>query len=178
MKRLISLKKALFTYLLLVMPTILYAGGNNPVAYRILHVNTPTIRIGHKILRKGDIFYDSDTIFWIKDNRHKMDVETVKAPHYSEVDHYLTDTLQFSASTIFEPNIRCEAVWTKGKKKIITPINRTKDGKYYIITTDIYKDKKPCDIKLSIREIDDDLNWVNMVYQNIPIIYIPYQLGK
>jgi hypothetical protein len=202
--------------LFVVMPTVLYAGGKKPVAFRIISVNTPTIRIGHRVMKKGDVFYDTDTIHWIKDIRHRIVAETVEKPcdrflfvhndfkkyqkegvktvfdffkvqqlgirginvhrrHYSEVDHYLTDTLQFAAPP-YEANIRCEAVWTNGKKIIVTPISRTADGKFYIVTPEIYKGKKPCDIKLSIREIDEELNWVNMVYQNIPIIYIPKQL--
>lgn len=213
MKRLANIRKVIMC-LFVIMPTVLYAGGKKPVAYRIISVNTPTIRIGQKVMKKGDVFYDTDTIHWIKDIRHRIVAEAVGKPddrfifvhndfkkyqkegvktvfdffkvqqlgirginvqrrHYSEIDHYLTDTLQFAATTPYEPNIRCEAVWMNGKKKIVTPINRTSDGKFYIVTPEIYKDKEPCDIKLSIREIDEELNWVNMVYQNIPIIYIP-----
>ena len=58
-------------------------------------------------------------------------------------------------------------------KKIITPIERTTDGKFYVISLEVYKDEQPCDIRLGIRERNDALNWVNNIYQDIPIIYIP-----
>lgn len=219
MKRLICLRKAILMCLCVIVSTMLYAGGKKPVKYRIISVNTPSIRIGHKVMKKGDVFNDTDTIYWIKDIRHKIVAETVKAPydryefvhndfkkyqkegvksvfdffqvqqlgtrginaqrkHYSEFDHYLSDTLLFSATTPYESDIRCEAVWSIGKKAIVTPVKRTPDGKFYIITLEIFKGKKPRNIKLSIREIDENLEWVNMVYQNIPIMYIPHHLGR
>lgn len=93
--------------------------------------------------------------------------------HYTEQEFYLTDTLHFQT---FSEKINCmgtEAVWYKDGKEITTPITRTVDGLFYVVSLSIYKDEVPCDIKLGIREYNDALNWVNNIYQDIPIIYIP-----
>lgn len=98
------------------------------------------------------------------------------AKHYSEIDHYLTDTLMMPASTVAYPPLRAEAVWEYHGEEVVTPLKLSHDGRFYIITTKIYGKYKPCDIKLNIREINDELEWSNYVYQNLPIIYIPKKL--
>lgn len=93
--------------------------------------------------------------------------------YYTEQEYYLVDTLHFQTFSEKNDNMRIEAVWMKGDKKIITPIERTADGKFYVISLEVYKDEQPCDMRLGIRERNDALNWVNNIYQDIPIIYIP-----
>lgn len=94
--------------------------------------------------------------------------------YYTEQEFYLVDTLHFQTFNERKiDNMITEAVWMKGDKKIITPIERTADGKYYVISLEVYKDEQPCDMRLGIRERNDALNWVNNIYQDIPIIFIP-----
>lgn len=37
--------------------------------YKIIYVNTETIKIGNKVCKKGDIFSDKDTIYWTIDSQ-------------------------------------------------------------------------------------------------------------
>ncbi|MDE6688962.1 MAG: hypothetical protein K2J86_03630, partial [Prevotella sp.] len=79
-------------------------------------------------------------------------------------------------SSSADSNMRTEAVWNKNGKQIITLINRTPEGNFYIVTTDIYKGERPQDVKLTIREINTEFNWTNNIYKDISIIYIPKYL--
>lgn len=208
--------KNLLVLFLSILPYMLWGGDRTPEFYRILNLNTPTIRIGNNILKENDIFKDNEIIHW-SDLRQNMDIEKVSnpsvklslnkhgfikykeqgvtslfdfikikklgtrdfnkdQPHYSQIDHYLTDTLMFPTTSPNDSSLRTEAFWFKGGKEIVTQINRTTDGKFYIVTPDIYKGKKPRDLKLNIREIDENLKWENVVYRNIPIIFIPSRL--
>lgn len=207
---LLGIKLVLFV-MLLCIPSILFAKK-----YRIIFLNTNSIKIGNRFLHEQDVFNDNEEIHWT-DLRQKMEVENVNNPseqhtltkhgfleykdegvkslldlikvqslgtrdmnggqkHYSEIYHYLTDTLMFPTTTRVDPSIRCEAVWIKGKKEIVTPVKRSQDGRFYIISLDIYKGKKPCDINLDIREVNEQIKWVNNVYKGIPIVYIPKRL--
>lgn len=96
--------------------------------------------------------------------------------HYTQQDHYLIDTLLFEAYNGTDPKMITEAVWMSGKQEIVTPIIRTPDDKFYIVSTAVFGIKKAQDIKLTIRERSNDNSWINNVYQNIPIIHIPKKL--
>lgn len=99
--------------------------------------------------------------------------------HYSNYDYLLMDSLHFQAFGHTNSNMRAEAVWNNQKgTPIVTPVNRTSDGKFYIITPAIFKGEKPQDVKLTIREVNDEQNWTNRVYKDISIIYIPQFIGK
>ena len=98
------------------------------------------------------------------------------ATHYTQQDFYLVDTLQFETFNSADPEMVMEAVWMNGKKEVVTPIKRTPDDRFYIVSTAVFGNQKAQDIKLTIRERSKDNSWVNNVYQNIPIIYIPKKL--
>lgn len=95
--------------------------------------------------------------------------------HYSEYDHYLADTLLFPVRNA-NPALRVEAVWLHKGKEVVTPVKMTEDKQFYIISVDVYGKKKPRDIKLGIRVVNDELEWINQEYRDIPIIYIPCEL--
>lgn len=189
--------------------------------YIITFLNTKTIQIGDRQLRKGDTFYSGQTIHWKKDNRHTMRVRVIgkdgkphgeeitcnregfckykqkgllslfdyltqerslgtrgkqeRKDHYSYKTHYLIDTLMLptKATSVVLP---AEAIWKHHDKEIITPISRSHDGRFYVISLDIYANCKPRDIKLSIRERDAEIEWINFVYRDIPIMFIPSSL--
>ncbi len=203
--------KMIIIGILLCIPAVSFSKN-----YRILFLNTNSIRIGNKVLHEQDVFSDTEEIHW-KDLRQMMEVQNVSNPsekhtltkhgfieckkdgvkslldfikvqslgtrnteggkkHYSEIYHYLVDTLMFPTTTREDSSIRCEAAWIKGKKEIVTPVKRSPDGRFYIISLDIYKGKKPCDINLDIREVNEQIKWVNNVYKGIPIVYIPKRL--
>lgn len=184
--------------------------------YRILFLNTNSIKIGDRVLHEQEVFSDTEEIHW-KDLRQMMKVQNVNNPsekytltkhgfkeykkdgvkslldfikvhslgtrdtnygkkHYSEIYHYLTDTLMFPTTTREDSSIRCEAVWINGKKEMVTPVKRSSDGNFYIISLEIYKGKKPCDINLDIREVNEQIKWKSNVYKSIPIVYIPKRL--
>lgn len=99
--------------------------------------------------------------------------------HYSNYDYLLMDSLHFETFSSPNSNIRAEAVWnTKKGTPIVTPVSRTPNGKFYIITPSIFKGEKPQDVKLTIREVNDEQNWTNRVYKDISIIFIPEFIGK
>lgn len=207
---LLRIKMVLFV-LFLCFSSVLFSKN-----YRIVTLNTYSIKIGNRMLHEQDVFSDTEEIHW-KDLRQMMEVQNVDNPsekhtltkhgfmeykkegvktlsgfikiqslgtrdlnsgkkHYSEIYHYLVDTLMFPTTTREDASIRCEAVWVKGKNQMVTPLKRSPDGKFYIISLDIFKGTKPCDINLDIREVNDQINWINNVYKCIPIVYIPKRL--
>lgn len=102
-----------------------------------------------------------------------------QSSHYSNYEYLLMDSLHFETFGNSNSNMRAEAVWNNKKgTPIVTPVNRTPDGKFYVITPAIFKGEKPQDVKLTIREINDEQNWTNRVYKDICIIYIPNNTGK
>lgn len=191
--------------------------AKQPELYKITFLNTKTIKIGNKVLKCGDKFYDNQIVHWtdlrqmmrvvkadgkncpeFKMTKHgfqKYESKNVKTlfdyltqenylgtrslenrpRHYSEFDHYLVDTLLFPARNS-DNTLRMEAVWNLNGKEIVTPIKTTEDKQFYIISLDIYGKKKPRDIKLGIREVNEDLGWIDQVYRDIPIIFIPKKL--
>ena len=92
--------------------------------------------------------------------------------HYSQKDHYLADSLHFKAEPT-EPGMYAEGVCFLDGQEIVTPISRTADGAFYIITPDIFGGHTPQDVKLDIRERNESGDWIENVYSNIPIIAIP-----
>lgn len=93
--------------------------------------------------------------------------------HYSSKEYFLVDSLLFPTFDEAGPKNIIEAVWDCDGEEIVTSIERTLDGKFYIITPNIYGNKSPDDIILNIREREIGEDWENNVYQGIQIIYIP-----
>lgn len=99
--------------------------------------------------------------------------------YYADVPHYLADSLHIPTKNMAWEEHVAEAIWNLDDgTEVITPITRTPDGKFYVITPAIYKTHTPRDIKLSIREHDVHNNYINNVYRDYPIIYIPRKLKK
>ena len=96
--------------------------------------------------------------------------------HYSEEVFPLRKQLLFEAFSENDPALKAIAIWYDGENEIITPISYTKDHKYFIIDIKIYGSIPPRNIKLTIREINEKINWVNDVYKDIDIIYIPRKI--
>ncbi|MBR3079384.1 MAG: hypothetical protein IKH01_06160 [Prevotella sp.] len=93
--------------------------------------------------------------------------------HYRNRDYYLVDSLHFKANTEQDTTLVTEAMWSSDDKQVITRIQRTEDGKFYVITPEIFGDQTPRDILLNIRERDEDYEYIDNVYKAIPVIYIP-----
>lgn len=129
------------------------------------------IKIGQKSFEKNKVKTLMDLMTKEKSMGHRS--YTSGEQYYTKKDYYLADSLHFPVLDITNSNSIIEALWEYKGKEIITPIKLTDDGKFYIITPDIYGNKKPHDIKLNIRERINGRDWTNNVYQNIPIIYIP-----
>lgn len=96
--------------------------------------------------------------------------------HYSEKEYYLlgsADTLLFETKGRLNPGVKVIAKWDGGKQTYEIPLEKTIDNLHYLVTTNIYKDisPRPEHIKLSIREEEE--GWVDNVYTNINIIYLP-----
>ena len=104
---------------------------------------------------------------------------TLQATHYSNYEYLLMDTLHFEAFGNADHRMKSEAVWYNQQgENIVTSISRTPDGRFYIVTPAIYHGEKPQDVKLTIREVNSEQNWVNHVYKDISIVYIPQYIGK
>lgn len=101
------------------------------------------------------------------------------APYYKDLDHYLADSLHVEAFSRQQDNVVAEAVWKQsGKPEVVTTLERTPDGRFYIVTPAIFKKHKPCDVKLTIRERTADGSWTDLVYQDFPIVVVPKSAGK
>ena len=178
-------------------------------------MNTPSIKIGDKAMKKGDKFNSSQPIYWtddrqilkVKDRKGKIYKITRRGflvmeknrnskirsladflqkeqylgsrsdskqyRHYTEEEFYLLDSLHFKAYNSPSPNISAEAYWFYNGKEVATPLKRTPDNAYYVVELGVFKDKSPQDIRLSIRETNSQIDWVNTVYSDIPIVFIP-----
>lgn len=94
--------------------------------------------------------------------------------YYHNRNYYLVDSLHFKASDDRDSTLIAEAVWGhENGQQIVTRIQRTEDGKYYVVTPEIFGDQPQRSIQLSIRERDEDYDYIDNVYRNITIIYIP-----
>ena len=98
--------------------------------------------------------------------------------HYSQVVHYLVDSLQFQAFEEPQPDVVTEAIWQqRNGSKHVTPIQRTPDNKFYIITRDVLGAETPPDsLLLDIQERSIKENWRNRVYRQIPIRCLPIEV--
>lgn len=134
-------------------------------------VTGETMKIGQKGFERKKVKTLLDLLTKEESMGHRT--YTSGEQYYTEKDYYLTDSLHFPVLDIPNSNATIEALWEYKGKEIITPIKLTDDGKFYIITPDVFGNKKPRDIKLSIRERVNGRDWTNNVYHDIPILYIP-----
>lgn len=96
--------------------------------------------------------------------------------YYKNTDYYLTDSLHIpTLNPVSSTNI-AEAVWQNNGKEVVTPISRTTDGKFYIITPKIYGNHAPQDVLIDIRERSTEIDWENNIYSEIAIKFIPKKL--
>ena len=99
-----------------------------------------------------------------------------KELYYKNTDYYLTDSLHIPTLDPVNSSNIAEAVWLNKGKEVVTPISRTTDGKFYIITKKIYKNNPPKDVLIDIRERDMEIDWENNIYSGIAIKFIPKKL--
>lgn len=95
--------------------------------------------------------------------------------HYSQVRHYLVDTLLFQAYDEPQSDIVTEAVWLRpdGREKV-TRLQRTTDNTFYIVNRNILDQGTiPDSLLLDIRERSSNDDWINRIYRQIPIICLP-----
>ena len=134
----------------------------------------------YKVSKKGFEKYNvktlSDYWFKVKDLGHRSVADNYR--HYRDDYIYLIDTLNIPTRGNSEQDVVIEAVWEYNDTPVVTPIMRTSDGKHYIVTTSIYAEYIPQDVYLTIRERNTRINFINTVYSNIPIIFIPAKLKK
>lgn len=93
--------------------------------------------------------------------------------YYRHRDFYLIDSLHFKVKEELDTTLVTEAVWVCEDRQVITKIQRSEDGNYYIITPEIFGDQSPRNILLYIRERDEEYDYIDNIYSAIPIIYIP-----
>ena len=98
--------------------------------------------------------------------------------YYLNNDYFLVDYLHFEAYSNNDSEFKAQAVWYDGEEEIVTNISYTSDRKFFVIDKKIFGKRKPRDIRLTIREVNPKLNWVNEVYKDINIIYIPKKSKK
>lgn len=97
--------------------------------------------------------------------------------YYANRDYYLIDSLHFAVLDEIDDKCISEVVWKYKDQEVVSPIKRTDDGKFYIVTPDIFGSFTPCDVDIDIRDRATDQDWINNVYHRIHIIFIP-QLKK
>ena len=95
--------------------------------------------------------------------------------NYSRHTYYMTaepdDTLMFPTKSKPSVDMYPEAIWKDNRQQnVVTRIQRSADGQFYIITPGIWLNRTPQDVDLTIREISSDGSWVENIYQQIHII--------
>ena len=100
--------------------------------------------------------------------------------HYSQINHYLVDTLHFQAFDEPQPDVVTEAVWKKDDgSEQVTKLKRTTDNAFYIVTRKILgTGKAPDSLRLDIRERSIKENWTNRIYRQIPIRCLPLSIKE
>ena len=99
----------------------------------------------------------------------------VPSDYYTRHDYYLTtnktDTLMFPVKSEMAADMHAEAVWKDSKgHDIVTPVDLTPEGKYFIISPRIWNGRKPKDVILTIRETTNDGSWTDNIYQELHIV--------
>ena len=98
--------------------------------------------------------------------------------HYSQVRHYLVDSLHFQAFDAPQPDVVTEAVWQRpdGSEQVTT-LERTEDNAFYVVKRDILGRGTPPDsLRLDIQERSTKENWTNRIYRQIPIRCLPQKV--
>ena len=94
--------------------------------------------------------------------------------YYAVKSYYLADSIHLPALSQPNEGFVAESVWQiNDRESVIVTLERTPDGKYYIITPAVFGGRKPCDIKIDIRERALSFDWTDNVYQGISIYYMP-----
>ena len=126
-----------------------------------------------KISKHGFDKYEAKTLIELLTKEKNMGHRSLLGKHYTDRDYYLADSLHFKVIDKTNKGFIAEAVWENEGNQIVTPIERTPDGQYYIITPRIFGQYTPRDIHLDIRERDISIDLINYVYRQVSIIYIP-----
>jgi len=144
-------------------------------ARQLMEVQDTSTGVVFKVAQKGFEKNKVKTLFELLTKENSTGHRSISygEKYYTDKDYYLADSLHFPVINVPNSNTILEAIWDCKGKKIVTTIVLTEDNKFYIITPAIYGKKKPRDILLNIRERETGHNWINNVYQDIPITYIP-----
>lgn len=99
--------------------------------------------------------------------------------HYGKDTLFLIDSIYVQVPENYQSNrLGCkpEAVWKDGTDEIVSTLEKTNDGKFYIVTPKVFGDNEPRDIRLFIRERNDDGFIYNVYSYGIPILFFPSKL--
>ncbi len=91
-------------------------------------------------------------------------------------DLFLVDSIHIKADEVRE-NLHTIAEWVTIKGDTISsPVYRTSNNLFYIITSSIYQGQIPPDsILLTIRQFNADRSYNNLVYRDLKVFHIPFK---
>ena len=102
--------------------------------FEILFVNTGTIKIGGKDLKKGDVFYESDKISW------KDDKQAMKVLSLSDYKQYVLVSPEFKQNkikTVKDYLVRTNRMSTRGSGSLSSVARQLGNTVYVVDTTRI-----------------------------------------
>lgn len=132
-----------------------------------------TSRLTHKGFQKHKVKTPDE--YFIAEQALGTRSHGISSNHYTHRDYYLTternDTLLFPVMSMTNRDTHVEAVWKDAEMlEVVSSIMLTTDGKFYIVSPHIWKDRKPQDITLTIRERSADGSWTDNIYQGLHIV--------
>ena len=132
-----------------------------------------TSRLTHKGFQKYKVKTPDE--YFIAEQALGTRSHGISSNHYTHRDYYLTternDTLLFPVMSVTNRDTHVEAVWKDAEMlEIVSPIMLTTDGKFYIVSPLIWKDRKPQDVTLTIRERSIDGSWIDNIYQGLHVV--------
>ena len=130
-------------------------------------------RLTHKGFQKHNVTTPDQ--YFIAEQALGTREQGILSDYYTRHDYYLTtdkaDTLMFPVKSRMEADMHAEAVWKDSKgHDIVTPIDLTPEGTFFIISPRIWNGIKPQDVILTIRETTNDESWTDNIYQELHIV--------
>lgn len=114
---------------LLVLCFIMSVYADN---YKILQMNTQTIKIGNRVCKKGDVFSDDSTIVWTKEKQafKAQNIETKKIVLFTEPDFKAKNSM-----TIKDYYLKTNHLSTRDASLTLSELSELLDDTFYLLDT-------------------------------------------
>lgn len=136
--------------------------------FKILFVNTGTIRIGGKNLGRGDIFSDSENIAWIN---AKQAIKVLSMTSHKQYVFVSTDFAERKLKSAKDYLVKTNRLSTRGSGSLSSVARQIGETLYVVDTTEVAISYEPDEAEYFFLLLDG--NRLNLTYNDGKLVFTP-----